>query len=80
MKWISVEEKLPSIGQDVLVYYRGKKDWNADLDGMAVTDRYIFRPISSLGGWEKWRHPFEYFGSNYEITHWMYLPEPPKGD
>lgn len=78
MKWISIKEKLPPLNQDVLVYYCGKKDWNKDLDGMAISDRYIFRITSSSEGWETWRNPFEYFGSNYEITHWMPLPEPPK--
>ena len=29
---------------------------------------------------EGWQSPWQYFFWNYEITHWMPLPEPPKED
>lgn len=53
-RWIPVEERLPDVGIEVLIY--------SEDDGVCV-DYY--------GG--------DSFGY-YDVTHWMPLPEPPKGE
>ena len=69
--WISVNDNLPPLNQNVLVYAVGK---HGDFIGehiMVICGRYIF--------WEKeqWSTPFEFFHDDYEITHWMPLPDAP---
>ena len=63
-KWISVVERLPYIHEDVLiaVKWRGGE---AKIDTSWVDDE---------GEWQMGSAKPE----NYEITHWMPLPEPPK--
>jgi hypothetical protein len=77
-KWIPVTERLPEVGEDVLIYAVGKSDDFSSV--MAITDRIIFRLFTSSEGVEAWSSPWQYFMTNYEITHWMPLPEPPKED
>lgn len=58
--WISVKERLPEDGQDVLVFDEG-----------AIS-------VKSLSSYtHKW-HPYEN-GFDCEPSHWMPLPEAPKG-
>ena len=64
MEWISVNEQMPYIGQDVLTYnVLAQTDVNRVYRGSDKT------PCFSKG-WRK--------GDCFEITHWMPLPEPPK--
>jgi hypothetical protein len=65
-EWISVEDRLPDKGQEVLAY-RG--DFNGD---MMNTYTYLGR--------KNWEDDYGYRGSTVHegITHWMPLPEPPK--
>lgn len=75
-KWIPVTERLPEVGEDVLIYAVEKSD---DFPGViAISDRMIFRLFPSSEGVETWRSPWQYFMTDYEITHWMPLPDPPK--
>lgn len=77
-RWISVTDRLPEVGEDVLIYAVDKSD---DFPGViAITDRMIFRLFPSSEGVETWRSPWQCFMTDYEITHWMPLPEPPKED
>ena len=66
-EWISVEERLPDKGKEVLAY-RG--DFNGD---MMNTYTYL--------GSGNWEDDYGYRGSTEHegITHWMPLPEAPKG-
>jgi hypothetical protein len=66
-EWISVDERLPEKGQEVLAY-RG--DFRGD---MMNTYTYL--------GTGNWEDDYGYRGSakHEGITHWMPLPEPPKG-
>jgi len=75
-RWIPVTERLPEVGEDVLVYAVGKSDDFSSV--IAIADRIIFRLFPSSEGVETWSSPWQYFMTNYEITHWMPLPEPPK--
>ena len=64
-RWISVNEKLPEVGQFVLVYY---PEWGNDAIqvGMLEYDRLYF----DICG--------EFCFPVNKVTHWMILPEPPE--
>ncbi len=79
-EWIPCSERMPELGQEVLVYAIGKDDGFIGDAVTTISERFIFRLFPSSDGVEEWRSPWEYFDSNYEITHWMPLPEPPKGE
>lgn len=72
MKWISVKEKTPPRGQDILV-----------TDGEIITctnledwekGKLTLMGCVGFSGYE-WEYDFEY----KDITHWAELPKPPKG-
>ena len=63
-EWISIEERLPESLQRVLAI---------DTEGDMFTAVYV----SFATGRNAWSTSFRHLGS---ITHWMPLPEPPKGD
>ena len=71
-KWISVEERLPEYGEKVLVC-----DTREDYVGVSVLQKGF-----DFGG-EKdpdyWCWMDDCFNLD-EFTHWMPLPEPPKGE
>lgn len=75
-RWIPVTERLPKVGEDVLVFAVEKS--NDFPSVIAISDRMIFRLFPASDGVETWRSPWQSFMTNYEITHWMPLPEPPK--
>lgn len=64
-EWISVDERLPEEKANCIVYYK-----HAYCDN----DDYWAIGICFYDG-EKFR-----FDSAYKVTHWMPLPEPPKGE
>ena len=81
-RWHRVEERLPNVDEKVLVFAVGK------LDGF-IGDTVIALTSMSDTNWlnhhEKvdepyWLDPWQYFLTDYKITHWMPLPEPPKED
>ena len=63
-KWISVEERLPDVGEKVMVC--GVKN------GMQVG---TFRMITRYGKNRRWWWKND---TILEVTHWMPMPEPPK--
>lgn len=79
-KWIPVTERLPEVGDTYLVVVKYKYDWekefNIDTDvAMFVfdDDGYIDNCWNTYIDWDE--------GQQYiHITHWMPLPEPPKGE
>ena len=72
-KWKKVEDALPEVGEDVLVYAVGRQ--NRDDYAYAITRRAKYSIFSTRV--ERWRSPWEYFHEEYEITHWMPLPKKP---
>ena len=74
-KWISVEEQLPPLNQEVLVYAAGKD--SVIEPTIEKSHRFIFSFFPGGSGIVQWFAPFHYFHTNYQITHWMPLPEPP---
>ena len=63
-KWISVEDRLPEEGDEVLVYFDGV---------IAKSEIIMFDMITKYPMWS-------YTGAGGDPTHWMPLPEPPKED
>ena len=63
--WISVEDRLPEIGEAVLVICRFGKMIVSELDGYWGKERLF------------WTYP-NWVEEQIEVTHWMPLPEPPK--
>ena len=80
--WIPCSEKLPEEDTEVLISYR-YKEGEGDTDHVNIditsygTTCFGGREIHTL---KEWRQPFDYFHANYEVTAWMPLPEPWKGD
>ena len=70
VKWISVEEKLPGIGDLVLVIANGKPKENIELINAVL--------IASFWGDEGWIADGFDGWDKLKATHWMPLPEPPR--
>lgn len=70
--WISVKERLPDDGVEVLACYNNiYKVLDKKIDSFEIEMLRYFS--SGIGKWVD-RTNYEYVG----ITHWMPLPEPPK--
>jgi len=76
MEWISVKERLPDIyyPELILVAVKGPNYVSVMLAGYFTDDSD-----------NEWKAHFEIQDSDYmclpaEVTHWMPLPPPPKGD
>ena len=64
-KWISVKDRLPEIGQPVLICipkWEGEEIQAAKLE----SDGKMFEVCG------------EFYAGTWDVTHWMPLPEPPK--
>lgn len=79
-KWIPVTERLPEVGKQVLVYAVGKIDGFIGESVIAISERMIFKLLPWSDGEETWSPPWQYFLTDFKITHWMPLPESPKED
>lgn len=78
-EWVSVKDRLPECNKDVLIYAVSKSG-NSDAV-ICITERkdYIWFgheiPMQPY-----WKDPWQYFHSNYDITHWMPLPQKPESE
>ena len=70
MTWVSVEEKLPEIGKEVLVFCKEGGFQVAAYNPENNKSRY------NIQGWDYSLCPCCDFV--HSIIYWMYLPEPPK--
>ena len=67
-QWISVEDRLPEKDSRVLVYFRSAKNEGIeDCYFSGMRNRFVLY------------HTFEEIPDGITITHWMPMPEPPKG-
>lgn len=77
-EWISVKDRLPEHDQNVLIFAEGKSDYNFGdtvIEISHIGNQKFFH--DSPDNW-CWIAPWQYFTTNYEITHWMPLPQPPE--
>ena len=63
MRWVSVQEELPIVNQNVIVF-----------DGVSVKDFYYF---NNLGEFRSFYEEEGIQPKNENVTHWMPLPVPP---
>ena len=78
--WISVKDALPMLDEQVLIYAIGKIEPFIGKHVFALCNRYIQRVFPSAPGHIMWSSPWQYFHTDYEITHWQPMPEGPKED
>lgn len=76
-RWIPVTERLPEKDIEVLVFAEGKIDGFLGDTAIAISKRYDFKIFTDYEGVEVWQPPWQYFLTDYEITHWMPLPSAP---
>ena len=73
-EWISVDDKLPPYNRDVLVY-------RPNMAMKILVDNYAGYYGDDD---DEWYEGWAFYGNdthgNPVITHWAYLPEPPKGE
>ena len=74
-KWISVDERLPSDGKRVLVYAEARGE-----EPVMIVTYYSHNIYNS--GMADWHEPWVGFFTafDYNVTHWMPLPDAPEGD
>ena len=73
-EWISVDDKLPPHNHDVLVY-------RPDMAMKILVDNYYGYYGEDDAEWHKgWAKYGKDIHNNPLITHWMPLPQPPKGE
>ena len=68
-RWIPVTERLPPIGEDVIVF--------ADRTTIRIWSLERYHPTIADVFWER---EDGYHEDTDAVTHWMPLPEPPKAD
>jgi hypothetical protein len=78
LKWIPVSERLPELWQDCFVLVKMKYDWEKDYEYNVDAGCYVgeYGYIDCFNTINDWNEGQEYI----HITHWMPLPEPPKGE
>ena len=73
-EWISVKDKLPPYNRDVLVY-------RPSMAMKILVDKYAWHYRDDDNEWyEDWALYGKDANGNPVITHWAYLPQPPKGE
>lgn len=77
-KWIPVTERLPELWQDCFVLVKMKYDWDEDYEYDVDAGCYVDENgyIDGFNTYNDWNEGQQYI----HVTHWMPLPEPPKGD
>jgi len=68
MEWISVKDRLPSVGEDILFYHKG---------GFCGVGQ-LMPGREGVYEWLWWGEIPRCLLKSNCITHWMPLPEPPK--
>ena len=80
-KWIPVTERLPEVVDSYIVVVKCKYEWEKEYEigvDVATYDPYCDHPYID-GCWNTYSDWNE--GQQYiHVTHWMPLPEPPKGE
>ena len=83
-KWINVEDKLPPINEQVLIFAVRKANAPAqEKTKIAISymkDSFYFTATRTYYNEPKWYNPAPYFLSDYTITHWMPMPRSPSDE
>lgn len=74
LRWRSVKDELPQPGEVVLAFAEAKFE---SLIGGTYT---LCHQLEHYDGKRSWAEPWQYPRTDFEITHWMPLPEPPKDE
>ena len=76
-EWTSIKDGPPQDDKEVLIFAKCKHDDESIIEKSKYCNISLFpRTTVHMG----WLEPFQYFFADYEITHWMPLPKPPKED
>ena len=80
VKWISVKDRLPEVVDSYLVVVKCKYDWENEYS--IDTDVATYNPYEKAYIDDCWNTYNDWYeGQQYlHVTHWMPLPEPPKGE
>ncbi len=80
MKWIPVTERLPEVVDSYIVVVKYKYDWEKEYS--IDTDVATYNPYEKAYIDDCWNTYVDWDeGQQYiHVTHWMPLPEPPKGE
>lgn len=79
-RWISVNDQLPELYADVFGYAVCKDDPDdylivyTYLTKYPSSDNWLFKKKDG----PEWCSPHQFFSEDYEITHWLKVPELPK--
>lgn len=79
-EWISVKYRLPEHNTPVLIFAEGKHEAFIGSTVIAITHIGNQKIWPDSPDYWTWVSPWQYFMTDYEITHWMPLPEPPSGE
>ena len=79
-KWIPVSERLPEVVDSYIVAIKSKYDWEKDYT--YDVDVATYNPYEKAYIDDCWNTYIDWDeGQQYlHVTHWMHLPEPPKGE
>lgn len=72
-EWISVEDRLPEVGEEVFIYSPNGLHTMGVWDTATRTKHYWCIDMCAAWGYDSYREKI----SSSDITHWMPLPEPP---
>ena len=79
VKWISVSEELPKLEKDAFTEWGGRYEYEISAWVLGVDECGTQRIVQYERGWAftGW---VDDEGTTYQITNWMPLPQPPKGE
>ncbi len=77
-EWIPVTERLPELWQNCFVLVKMKYDWEEYYEYNVDAGYYVGENgyIDGFNTFNDWNEGQQYI----HVTHWMPLPEPPKGE
>lgn len=76
--WISVEDRLPEIGQQVLIYEPPYDSVHYPEHFLMAVTHYAGRKPKGERNWYQWPDGQDEQPSGYTPSHWQPLPSPPK--